>query len=87
VSKVPLLGDIPLLGYLFKSKSVKREKTNLILLLTPRVIRDSRDQAETTDKQRSRFIDALQRTDAIDIKAEVGKKPGENGSAPHSERK
>ncbi len=41
--KVPLLGDIPLLGWLFKSRSTNREKTNLYVFITPRVIRDSGD--------------------------------------------
>jgi type II secretory pathway component GspD/PulD (secretin) len=38
VSKVPLLGDIPILGWLFKSKTIKTTKTNLIILLRPKVI-------------------------------------------------
>nr|WP_236127665.1 type II secretion system secretin GspD [Cedecea colo] len=39
-SKVPLLGDIPLLGNLFKSKSKSREKRNLMLFIRPTIIRD-----------------------------------------------
>src|SRR5690606_14409055 len=31
VSKVPLLGDIPVLGHLFRSTNVRREKTNLLV--------------------------------------------------------
>jgi len=38
VSKVPLLGDIPILGWLFKSKTFKTLKSNLIILLRPKVI-------------------------------------------------
>ncbi len=41
--KVPLLGDIPLLGWLFKSRSNSREKTNLYVFITPRVVRNSSD--------------------------------------------
>lgn len=37
-TKVPLLGDIPVLGNLFKSNSKKDEKTELLLFLTPRLI-------------------------------------------------
>ena len=37
-NKVPLLGDIPVLGYLFKYKSKSKEKRNLLVLLTPYVI-------------------------------------------------
>lgn len=38
ISKVPLIGDIPILGWLFKSKTLKTTKTNLIILLHPKVI-------------------------------------------------
>jgi len=40
VSKVPLLGDIPILGWLFKSRSQAKEKRNLLIFLTPYLIRD-----------------------------------------------
>ncbi|MBI9086947.1 MAG: type II secretion system secretin GspD [Desulfobacterales bacterium] len=38
-TKVPLLGDIPILGWLFRSKSQDRKKSNLFVFLTPRVIK------------------------------------------------
>ncbi len=43
VTKVPLLGDIPLLGYLFKYSTKQKKKTNLLILLTPYIIRDQLD--------------------------------------------
>ena len=39
-TKVPVLGDIPYLGNLFKTKSKQIEKTELLIFLTPRVIND-----------------------------------------------
>jgi general secretion pathway protein D len=36
--QVPLLGDIPLLGWLFKTKGQRREKTNLYIFITPHII-------------------------------------------------
>ena len=36
--KVPILGDIPLLGYLFKKKSMSRTRMELIIFVTPRII-------------------------------------------------
>jgi general secretion pathway protein D len=39
--KVPLLGDIPLFGNLFKSESRGRKKTNLMVFLRPVVVRDA----------------------------------------------
>jgi general secretion pathway protein D len=44
--KVPLLGDIPILGWLFKSRSTSREKTNLFVFLTPRVVQTQQEAAE-----------------------------------------
>lgn len=41
VTKVPLLGDIPLLGWLFKSKEAKDNKTELLIFLTPRILADN----------------------------------------------
>jgi type IV pilus assembly protein PilQ len=39
--KVPLLGDIPVVGYLFKTTGKTSNKTELLIFLTPRVVRDS----------------------------------------------
>jgi general secretion pathway protein D len=39
-SKVPLLGDIPGLGYLFRSTSSQKEKRNLMVFIKPTIIRD-----------------------------------------------
>ena len=39
-TKVPLLGDIPGLGYLFRSESKTRTKSNLIIFLTPTIVED-----------------------------------------------
>jgi type II secretion system protein D len=47
-TKVPFLGDIPVLGYLFKSVLDVEEKTELLIVLTPRVIRTSVDARELT---------------------------------------
>jgi len=41
VNKVPLLGDIPVLGYLFKSKGVSTTKSELLVFLSPKIMQDS----------------------------------------------
>jgi len=41
VTKVPFLGDIPVAGYLFKTNSRSSQKTELLIFLTPRVVRDT----------------------------------------------
>ena len=43
VTKVPLLGDIPILGYLFKYSTKTKKKSNLLVLLTPYIIKDQLD--------------------------------------------
>ncbi|MAE59405.1 MAG: type II secretion system protein GspD [Halobacteriovorax sp.] len=47
-SKVPLLGDIPVLGWLFKNRNSSVEKVNMLFFLTPRILSNyQRDTAET----------------------------------------
>ena len=41
VTKVPFLGDIPYLGYLFKTTNKNIEKTELLIFLTPRIVKES----------------------------------------------
>jgi general secretion pathway protein D len=50
--KVPLLGDIPLLGLLFKKKTKQRIRTNLLIFLTPHIVTDDQDMLEATEKKR-----------------------------------
>lgn len=50
-SKVPLLGDIPLLGWLFKFKTTKIEKTNLMIFITPYIIKTAADAEELTHRK------------------------------------
>ena len=66
-SKVPLLGDIPFLGWLFKTKNVTHEKTNLLIMLTPRIIKDARDMAESSVNQKNVFSDAVKRQTPVDL--------------------
>lgn len=42
--KVPLLGDLPLIGWLFKGKDVTKTKLNMVVFLTPKIIRSPTDQ-------------------------------------------
>ncbi len=45
-SKIPILGDIPLIGFLFRGKSDTERKTNLLIFLTPHVINEPADLEE-----------------------------------------
>lgn len=74
VSKVPILGDIPLLGRIFQRRTNRTTKRNLLIFMTPHIIRDQSDFRRIfTEKMRERqeFIDrftAFDRSeDPIDI--------------------
>jgi general secretion pathway protein D len=48
-SQVPFLGSIPILGELFKTRSVDKVKTNLMVFIRPRILRDGVDAAIETN--------------------------------------
>lgn len=47
-SKVPFLGDIPLLGWLFKYNTTKVEKVNLMIFITPYIVKNAQDAQDIT---------------------------------------
>lgn len=58
--KVPFLGDIPVLGNLFKTKVTQKDKTNLVVFITPYIIRERKDYMAVLKKkleERNKFID------------------------------
>ncbi len=57
--KVPLLGDIPLLGGLFKYTKERREKTNLLLFITPYVLQNQSDLQNITAQKRKEVTSQL----------------------------
>lgn len=67
ITKIPWLGDIPFLGWAFKGTSETTRKTNLIVILTPHIVRDPGDLERLTVAKRARFRseagDSLDRTE------------------------
>jgi general secretion pathway protein D len=63
-SKVPWLGNVPVLGWLFRSTDDNVRKTNLLIFLTPHIIRTRADHASESIRKREEFWqsseDALQ---------------------------
>jgi Flp pilus assembly secretin CpaC len=55
VSKVPWLGDIPILGWGFKSSNRSLQKINLLVFLTPHIVRDALDHERETIRKREEF--------------------------------
>jgi general secretion pathway protein D len=51
IQKVPLLGDIPVLGELFKSRGKSRVKTNLMIFIRPTILRSQADRQATTARR------------------------------------
>jgi len=54
-SKVPWLGDVPILGWLFKTTGDKIQKRNLLVFLTPHIIRNKAQHAQQTIRKREEF--------------------------------
>ena len=71
ITKIPFLGDIPGLGWLFKTKSKSKTKTNLMILLTPRIVKDNADLSVISDSQRIKFGDAAKKVDPVDVQKEI----------------
>lgn len=59
-TKVPLLGDLPVLGRLFRKNSDEESKTSLLIFITPRVIRNSEDMDRITQENR-KSLDLFQK--------------------------
>ena len=58
VTKVPFLGDVPVLGWAFKSIDVTTTKQNLLVFLTPHIIRSRNDLEHATIDRREQFAAA-----------------------------
>ncbi|MBR6021957.1 MAG: type II secretion system secretin GspD [Kiritimatiellae bacterium] len=63
VSKVPLLGDIPLLGWLFRHTATAKKRTNLLIFVTPRIVTDP----AMADAERARLERATSLSDASSV--------------------
>ena len=51
IEKIPLLGDIPALGQLFRSKAKQRTKTNLMIFIRPTILRSAEDSRRVTEQR------------------------------------
>ncbi|MFH1223661.1 MAG: type II secretion system secretin GspD [Pseudomonadota bacterium] len=49
-NKVPILGDIPIIGWFFKGKTTRSVKTNLLVFITPHIVRNYEAHSELTKK-------------------------------------
>lgn len=72
-SKVPILGDIPLLGYAFKRKQKSDTKTELLIFLTPRVIPSPDDLPGASASERQKLDLAPKAFPPQDLERYIGK--------------
>ena len=56
-AKVPILGDIPVLGWLFKSSNTQKNKINLNVFLTPKIIRSGSDHQRLVTRKKAERIE------------------------------
>jgi general secretion pathway protein D len=56
---LPLLSQIPILGNLFKTTADRSTRTELLVLLTPRVVRNQTEAREVTDELRRRLSNVV----------------------------
>ena len=73
VQKIPILGDIPVIGFFFRSTTKEIKKSNILIALTPYVISDLADLRRVAEKklrERREFID---RYSSLDDTSNLGK--------------
>ena len=71
-NKVPILGDIPLLGYAFKRNIKKNQKTELLIFLTPHVVLDPNDLSGIAKDERSKLELAPKTFEKEEMKKFIG---------------
>jgi len=74
VTKIPLLGDIPILGFFFRSTTKHVVKTNLIIALTPYVINDQSDLRRVLEKkmkERREFVERFGGEERPNLEASI----------------
>jgi general secretion pathway protein D len=80
-TKVPILGDIPLLGHLFKQSTKSKRKTNLVIMLTPYIVRDQLDLQAIRERRlreheeftrATRSLSAMQYLPGVDYRRKRG---------------
>ncbi len=54
----PILGDIPVLGWIFQSRAIRREKRNMVVLITPHIIKEGMDSDRLTHQRVNDYYDA-----------------------------
>ncbi len=64
-NRVPFLGNIPIIGYLFKTRNEQSTKNNLMIFLRPKILRDAAQAAFETDLKYNYMLDQEKEVDKI----------------------
>jgi general secretion pathway protein D len=85
-NKIPFFGDIPILGWLFRSQTRQTQKLNLLVFLTPHLVKNEVDMVEL-NARKSAELSTLQRENRIEepnrVKQEVLEKLERPNATPH----
>jgi len=63
VKKIPLLGDLPLLGPLFRFQRDQLQKTNLLIFITPKILASPQDMEQATENKKRQMMPELKKLD------------------------
>jgi general secretion pathway protein D len=66
---VPFISDIPVIGNFFSSKSTDKQKDNLIVFLTPHIVRNKSQLRDLALDERQQFVNSLGRREIHDLPA------------------
>ncbi|NDC38730.1 MAG: hypothetical protein EBZ48_11845 [Proteobacteria bacterium] len=70
-SGIPYLKDVPVLGHLFRQSGSRHQKTNLLILITPRIIKDQYDHREVTVAKRDALETQMAELNSYPDRSEV----------------
>ena len=73
VTKVPILGDIPVIGFFFRSSSRDLKKTNIIIAITPYVISDLSDLRRVAEKKMRERREFIERYSTLEDRVSLDK--------------
>ena len=73
VTKVPILGDIPIIGFFFRSKTTDLKKTNIIIAITPYVISDLSDLRRVAEKKMRERREFIERYSSLEDRVSLDK--------------
>jgi len=77
--KIPLLGDLPIIGWLFKGREMSKQKVNMVVFLTPKILRTKQDQVNLLHQKEQDRLNFIKQQGGKDpYGAEMDKVMGRN---------